>query len=170
METANLALPTNNNNNESPTRPLLPSHALQPRQLPPHAHFTEPSLILIVSFAVVGLATVTCLACIALARLFRSILDTAITLWARSPPSNQVVLEAGAFRIEFGCSVQPVPLEFVEDFAKSYLDAVERGFAPLFAREWWWERREGEGQGEGRVCYAGFRVVVEGGVVIPPFG
>ena len=73
------------------------------------------------------------------------------------------MLEAGNMRIEFGCSGEPVPLEFVAEFAASHLDAVERGFAPAFAREWWWDR-----VGSGRVCYAGIRVVEGGGVAVPP--
>lgn len=63
--------------------------------------------------------------------------------------------------------MEPVPLEFVSEFAASQRDAVERGFAPLFVREWWWDRRVA---GRGRLCYAGMRVVEDGGVVIPPFG
>ncbi len=100
----------------------------------------------------------------ALSRLFRIIIDNLLTVWANSPPSNQVVIEAGNVRIEFGCSVEPVPWEFVREFAVSHRDAVERGFAPLFQREWWWG-----GNKTGRVCYAGMRVVEEGGVAVPPY-
>ena len=76
------------------------------------------------------------------------------------------MLEAGNLRIEFGCSKAPVPMEFLAEFAASHLEAVERGFAPFFVREWWWERGGVKG---GRVCYAGLRVVQGGGVAVPPF-
>ena len=74
------------------------------------------------------------------------------------------MLEAGNLRIEFGCTKAPVPLDFIAEFAASRRDAVERGFAPAFEREWWWEK-----EGKRRICYVGMRVVGEGGVAIPPF-
>ena len=143
----------------------LPPTALQPRHLPfaPLIAWarTVERLGLILALPVV--VALQCLACIALARLFKQILDNVVTIWANSPPYNQIVLEAGNMRIEFGCSGEPVPLEFVAEFAASHLDAVERGFAPAFAREWWWDRT-----GSGKVCYAGIRVVEGGRVAVPP--
>ncbi|KAL6717984.1 hypothetical protein ACLMJK_004069 [Lecanora helva] len=76
---------------------------------------------------------------------------------------NQVVIEAGKLRLEFGCAMQPVPWEFIADFAASQGDAVNRGFAPVFAREWWFDNEKME-----RLCYAGIRVVEEGGDVVRP--
>ena len=70
-------------------------------------------------------------------------------------------------RLEFGCSGGPVPWEFVADFANSQKDAVERGFAVGYKREWWFEKRKGKGKGE-RVCYAGLRVADVGREVVPP--
>ena len=95
--------------------------------------------------------------------LFTKILDSALTLWANTPLTNQVVIEAGMMRLEFGCSSRPVPVEFIAEFAASKRDAVERGFAPVFAKEWWWD-----GEDSGRACYVGLRYVGDGGVVAPP--
>lgn len=167
-----LALPATHNTSLSLSPTTLPSH--QPRHIPPlamvwsHA-YTAPGLILIV-IVPLTIGTLVCLACIALSRLFTQILDNVVTIWANSPPSNQVVLEAGNMRIEFGCTAAPVPLDFIAEFAASHRDAVERGFAPGFTREWWWERSaDGNGNGRGRLCYAGLRIVEGGGVAVPPF-
>ena len=59
--------------------------------------------------------------------------------------------------------MRPVPMEFIAEFAASKRDAVERGFAPVFAREWWWD-----GEDRGRACYVGLRYVGDGGAVAPP--
>ncbi|CAD6571709.1 MAG: hypothetical protein ASARMPRED_004759 [Alectoria sarmentosa] len=116
----------------------LPPTALQPRHLPfaPLIAWARAVERLGLILALPVVVALQCLACIALARLFKQILDNVVTIWANSPPYNQIVLEAGNMRIEFGCSGEPVPLEFVAEFAASHLDAVERGFAPAFAREW----------------------------------
>ena len=54
-------------------------------------------------------------------------------------------------------------MEFIAEFAASKRDAVERGFAPVFTREWWWD-----GVDSGRACYVGLRYVGDGGAVAPP--
>ncbi|KAF6231386.1 hypothetical protein HO173_010346 [Letharia columbiana] len=153
-------------NNSSSLPPATTLHSQTPRQIfvSPflgwyHA-FTEPGLIL-----VVPLAALSCIACIALSRLFTNILDNILTIWANSPPSNQVVLEAGNLRIEFGCTREPVPLDFIAEFVASHRDAVERSFAPVFTREWWWESGN-----RTRLCYAGLRIVEGGREAIPPSG
>lgn len=66
-------------------------------------------------------------------------------------------------RLEFGCAMQPVPMTFVAEFAISRRDAVDRGFAEVFAKEWWWNGEDRE-----RVCYVGVRYVGEGGTVVAP--
>ena len=60
-------------------------------------------------------------------------------------------------------------MDFIAEFAASRRDAVERGFAPAFAKEWWSERGA-RGMRRGRLCYVGLRIVGAGGVAIPPFG
>lgn len=163
--------PASHNESLSLTPGTVPS--LQPRHLP-HAAilwalaFTGPGLAIIL-IVPITLASLACLACIALYRLFTQIIDNVLSIWANSPPSNQIVLEAGNLRIEFGCTAEPVPMDFIAEFAASHRDAVERGFAPVFAKEWWWQRG-GTGRGRGRLCYAGMRVVEGVGVAVPPFG
>ena len=86
---------------------------------------------------------------------------------AKRPDMNQLVIEAGHLRWEFGCTMtEPVPIEFLENYFQSRRDAIERGFASVYSKEWWSER----GEGNKRLCYAGMRVVGEGGVVVPPEG
>ncbi|KAM0801869.1 hypothetical protein BDR22DRAFT_820193 [Usnea florida] len=136
-------------------------HTLQPRQiflmpLLGWHQIMEPALILIIPALSVG-------ALLILREIFTKILDKALNVWANTPLSNQVVIEAGMMRLEFGCAMQPVPVEFIAEFALSQRDAVERGFAPVFAREWWWD-----GEDSGRVCYVGIRYVGDGGTVAPP--
>lgn len=111
-----------------------------------------------------------CCACVALHRIFTQIADRALTVWARDyPPRNQVVLEAGSLRLEFGCAMlEPVPWEFVAEMAISGREAVERGFMPFFERQWWWVKRNGATGGGERMCYVGIRVVERGRVVVPP--
>ena len=91
------------------------------------------------------------------------ILDSLLNEWAKSPPSNQVVIEAGRLRLEFGCASEPVPWEYVEDFTRSKQDAVDRGFAEVRSQEWIWLNGD-----KSRRCYAGMRVAREGEDVIPP--
>lgn len=97
-------------------------------------------------------------------RAILSLLDAKLDEWARSPPRNQVVIEAGRLRWEFGCSVEPVPWEFLEVYFRSKEAAVQRGFAPVYAKEWWFVK----GDGDGRRCYAAMRVAREGVDVVPP--
>lgn len=147
---------------------------LHPRQVPPFAiAFALP----FANFAPALVLTLQLSALVFFFELFQTILSQTLTVWAKMPPANQVVLEAGNMRIEFGCTMEPVPWEFVADFASSQIEAINRGFAPVFAREWWWEKwgkggGGGEGGGEGgrtgRLCYVGIRMVGEGGVVVPP--
>lgn len=177
----------NNNNttslsptpNPNPSNPpiLAAAAALAPRYLDlvGPAHHIELGGAILFSFTLtlcVGVL-LPCCACAGVYRIFSRILDDALTRWALSPPSNQVVLEAGNVRIEFGCAMlQPVPWEFVAEMALSGREAVRRGFMPFFQRQWWWVRNGTEGggeeEGEGRVCYVGIRVVEEGRVVVPP--
>lgn len=86
---------------------------------------------------------------------------------ARRPDMNQLVIEAGHLRWEFGCTMtEPVPIEFLEKYFQSRRDAIERGFASVYSKEWWSER----GEGNTRLCFAGMRIVGEGVVVVPPEG
>ena len=119
------------------------------------------------STAAMAIATAIVVPIIALTRLFNLILDAALYAWAANPPSNQVVLEAGNLRIEFGCSLEPVPWEFIAWYATSQRDAVARGFMGVFDKEWWFQKNRTGGL-PGRLCYVGMRVVEEGRVVVPP--
>ena len=94
---------------------------------------------------------------------FYSIVDRALTIWANSPPANQVTIETTSMRLEFGCSIEPVPWEFIAEFVASQMDAVNRGFAASFEREYWSENGD-----RTRLCYVGFRVLREGEMAIPP--
>lgn len=169
--------PTPNPSNPPILAAAAAAAALAPRYLDlvGPAHHIELGGAILFSFTLtlcVGVL-LPCCACAGLYRIFSRILDDALTRWALSPPSNQVVLEAGNVRIEFGCAMlQPVPWEFVAEMALSGREAVRRGFMPFFQRQWWWVRNGTEGggeeEGEGRVCYVGIRVVEEGRVVVPP--
>ncbi|KAL9030030.1 MAG: hypothetical protein Q9196_001804 [Gyalolechia fulgens] len=94
---------------------------------------------------------------------YNKILDTVLDAWAKSPPYNQFVVEAGGMRWEFGCTVHPIPQQFLEEYYRSKRDAVKRGFAPGYATEWWFARDD-----RARRCYAGQRIVAEGGEIVPP--
>ena len=95
--------------------------------------------------------------------LYSSIIDSYLDQWARSPPHNQVVIEAGSMRWEFGCTIYPVPWQFVDEYFRSKRDAVDRGFAPVYAKEWYWDKKD-----RSRFCYAGMRVADEGRRIVPP--
>ena len=112
-----------------------------------------------VVFAIVPIAATSA----ALYRLYTEVLDNTLTIWAKKPPLNQVVVEFGAFRLEFGCSMQPVPWEFITQFADSTRDCVNRGFSVNFERQWWYEKANSS-----RICYAGLRTVAEGQTIQPP--
>ncbi|KAL8846419.1 MAG: hypothetical protein Q9221_008501 [Calogaya cf. arnoldii] len=98
-----------------------------------------------------------------LSALYSYILETLLDEWANSPPQNQLVIEAGQLRWEFGCTANPVPIEFVEEYIRSKQAAVERGFAEVYAREWWFAKGD-----DSRRCYAGMRVAREGEEIVPP--
>ncbi len=122
-----------------------------------HLGFLEQRFAIINPAVVVGVSViVSCL--IIIVRLLSRILDTCITLWAYNTPANQVVIEAGNMRLEFGCAMEPVPWEFIAEFAASRRDATKRGFAPGYSKEWWFNNRH-----EKRICYAGIRLVPDGG-------
>lgn len=142
-----------------PSFPSLPASqgaSLQTRVQPAWflgAYDAQADLII----SIAGVLTVVAVYNI-LVHLFSHILDSCLDIWAQSPPSNQVAIQAGFVRLEFGCSMRPVPWEFLEGFARSHIDAVNRGFAPIFAREWWFDSQD-----RGRFCYAGLRIVSRGG-------
>lgn len=113
-----------------------------------------------------------------LSTFYTSILDTILDTIASKPSINQLVIEAGNLRWEFGCTIAdlnidsngattPLPTRFIEEYFESKRDAVERGFASVYEKAWWWEKVDGE-SGRERVCFAGMRIVKEGGVIVPP--
>lgn len=136
-----------------------------------HHIFEHPGFAFVL-FGTVAAAFTAAIAipCIILTRIFDLILDSALYAWASKPPANQVVLEAGNLRMEFGCTLEPVPWEFIAAFAASQRDAVARGFMGVFDKEWWFQRNGTGGAGRltGRLCYVGMRIVEEGRVVVPP--
>lgn len=70
----------------------------------------EQAVILVAKYVAGTAASIG--AYIVLPRIYRailSLLDAQLDRWAKSPPRNQVVLEAGKLRWKFGCSVNPVP-------------------------------------------------------------
>lgn len=132
----------------SPRQPL-PGAALHPR-------FERATLV------VVSLAATPILYSIAKA-IYDKTSESLLDAWARSPGVNQLVVEAGNLRWEFGCTVQPIPQLFLEEYYWGKRDAMKRGFAPVYAREWFFNRTD-----RSRLCYAGMRVVNEGGTAVPP--
>ena len=100
-----------------------------------------------------------------LAQIYTDIVDNLLDKWASMPPRNQLVIEAGRMRWEFGCTMSPVPWEFIEAYMKSRLDAVNRGFAPAFAKQYWILRSDNK-----RKCYAGLRIARENSTIVPPKG
>jgi len=114
-----------------------------------------PIVIVSVSSIVASLAIIV--------RLLSNILDNCLNFWAYSPPANQVVIEAGDMRLEFGCSMEPVPWDFIAEFSRSRRDATNRGFAPGYTKEWWFNNQD-----QKRLCYARIRVVPDGGKAVRP--
>ncbi|KAL8992627.1 MAG: hypothetical protein Q9169_006948 [Polycauliona sp. 2 TL-2023] len=117
-----------------------------------------------------------------LSTIYTHILDQVLDAMAAAPESNQLVIEAGNLRWEFGCTMVernadedgeaipvPLPTQFIEEYFESKRDAVERGFASVYEKSWWWEKVDDDSERE-RVCYAGMRVVQKGMVVVPPAG
>lgn len=98
-----------------------------------------------------------------LVMIYKTILDGLLVNWASSTLKNQVIIEAGSLRWEFECTVYPIPNSFIEEYTKSKLDAVNRGFAPLFAKEWWFMKSD-----KTRYCYAGMRIGRDGEIIVPP--
>lgn len=98
-----------------------------------------------------------------LVMLFSRIVDECINIWASQVPQNMVVIEAGKMRLEFGCTFEPVPWEFVLDFSASQREAVRRGFAPVYEKEWWFDRTD-----RSRICYVGIRIAPDNGTVLRP--
>lgn len=97
--------------------------------------FFDPEQLAEILFLVTVGAIGGALAFALLVMLFNRVMDTCHSRWANNPPMNQVVIEAGNLRLEFGCTVEPVPWEFIVEFAESRRDALNRGFAPVFAKE-----------------------------------
>ncbi|KAL8915369.1 MAG: hypothetical protein Q9171_000239 [Xanthocarpia ochracea] len=104
------------------------------------------------TLALIGI-TATPLVFAIVVTIYDKILNTLLDQWARSPGKNQVVIEAGSLRWEFGCTIAPIPQLFLEEYFDSKRDALSRGFAPAYAREWFWDRTD-----RNRRCYAGMRV------------
>ena len=157
-----------------PTAPIstTPHLRLSPRQL----HIWTPKFEHVV-LAVMPIFTFP-LYYELLSALYTSILDTILDKIASKPSINQLVIEAGNLRWEFGCTLAdpnidsngettPLPTRFIEEYFESKRDAVERGFASVYEKAWWWEKVDGE-RGRERVCFAGMRIVKEGGVIVPP--
>lgn len=119
--------------------------------------FSDTRLALvIITLRVINVASIALLVN-GLLSVLSIILDNCINLWAHLPPANQVAIEAGNMRLEFGCSLEPVPWDFIAEWASSRRDAVNRGFAPVYAKEWWFDNNDRE-----RLCYVGIRMVPEG--------
>ncbi|KAF6236312.1 hypothetical protein HO173_005565 [Letharia columbiana] len=97
-------------------------------------------------------------------RLYSQVRDNALNTWASRPELDQVAVGAGDVRLAFGCSKEPIPWDFVAEFAARETDAVERGFA----RRWAWQGWERTGD-HGRICDVGFRLA-GGESVMPPKG
>ncbi|KAI4224873.1 MAG: hypothetical protein L6R36_004354 [Xanthoria steineri] len=163
--------------------PTLGTHSTGPISTTPHHRLTPRQLqIWTPKFEYVVLAIMPIYALPLyyelLSALYTSILDTILNTIASKPSINQLVIEAGNLRWEFGCAIAdpnidsngattPLPPRFVEEYFESKRGAVERGFASVYEKAWWWEKVDGE-RGRERVCFAGMRVVKEGGVVVPP--
>ena len=113
---------------------------------------------LLLAGTVASLGAIRCLVMV-----YNTILDWSLDTWASHTLKNQVVIEAGSLRWEFGCTVNPIPKSFIEEYTKSKLDAVNRGFAPLFAKEWWFMKSD-----KTRYCYAGMRIGREDEIIVPP--
>ena len=143
---------------------LAPSHT---HQLNPRQHYPA-QLAFFYRIGMVGgifmLALPTSIIAVkSLGFIYQKILDTLLDAWAKNPGRNQMVVEAGNLRWEFGCTMTPFPYEFLKEYYESKLDAVGRGFLPVYEREWVFNRTH-----RARYCFAGMRVVEEGVDVIPP--
>ncbi|KAL8670823.1 MAG: hypothetical protein Q9168_004659 [Polycauliona sp. 1 TL-2023] len=173
QDNKDLTLVTHSINAMSTNPQPHPHHCLLPRQIHP---------IWVPKFEHVVLAVMPVFAFplyyVLLFELYSYILDTILDAIASSPPNNQLVIEAGHLRWEFGYAMAkgnisgdieatPLPKRFVEEYFKSRRDAVERGSASVYEMAWWWEMVDEERARE-KVCCAGMRVVGKGMVVVPP--
>ena len=96
--------------------------------------------------------------------LYNHILDALLDIWAQTPPRNQVVIEAGSVRWEFGCTViEPVPWESIRDYYTHKRDAVDRGFAPGYEKQWYFINED-----RNRRCYVAMRIADVGKTIVPP--
>ncbi|KAL9012095.1 MAG: hypothetical protein Q9173_003109 [Seirophora scorigena] len=98
-----------------------------------------------------------------LRHLYHRILSSLLERWAEVRGRNQVVVEAGSLRWEFGCTKTPIPEHFLLQYFKSKQDAVARGFMPMYEREWVFNSTDRR-----MYCYAGMRVGEKGTAVVPP--
>lgn len=142
-----------------------PSHSISIRQHRIHAMSWGYVLIWLGEPLVLGIAgAVGLLGLTTLIWIYKSILDSLRDWVIRSPPLGQIHIEAGSLRWELGCTVEgPMFWEFVEDYTKSKLDAVNRGFAEVYAKEWYFSTSDRK-----RICYAGMRLAREGETTVPP--
>ncbi|KAL8974438.1 MAG: hypothetical protein Q9197_001316 [Variospora fuerteventurae] len=133
---------------------------ISPRQYPLAAFWLpqveRTTLILLGVTTALGIYT-------ALIVLYQKILDSVLDAWAKDLVRNQLVVEAGSLRWEFGCTMEPIPQSFLEEYFQSKRDAVARGFLPVYEREWAFNRTD-----RGRYCFAGMRVSERGDEVVPP--
>ncbi|KAL8646965.1 MAG: hypothetical protein Q9226_006629, partial [Calogaya cf. arnoldii] len=89
--------------------------------------------------------------------IYQKVLDSLLDAWAERPNQNQLMVKAGKLGWEFGCMITPMPCEFLKEYYERNRDAVERGFLPVFEREWVFNRTD-----RGRYCFAGMRIAEEG--------
>ncbi|KAI4090659.1 MAG: hypothetical protein LQ339_008310 [Xanthoria mediterranea] len=142
-----------------------PTHQLSARQLrfPVgaiwHQNLEIPGLFII--GLVSTIATVKILQ--TLKSVYQTILDALLDAWAKNIDGNLLVVEAGNLRWEFGCTMQPIPQVFLEEYYRSRKNALSRGFLPAYEREWVFNRTD-----RARYCFAGMRIVEDGEVVVPP--
>lgn len=54
-------------------------------------------------------------------------------------------------------------VEFISEWSHDRREAIDRGFAPVYAREWWFDSRN-----RTRRCCVGIRMVPEGGIAEIP--
>lgn len=79
---------------------------------------------------------------------YLNLLDLVITVWSEQEPLNQIVIRYGIIRLEIGCSTEPVPWEFIENFAISEAEAVRRGFTMGWDKQYWHHKKD-----TSRTCY-----------------
>ncbi|KAL8847172.1 MAG: hypothetical protein Q9221_007773 [Calogaya cf. arnoldii] len=125
-----------------------------------HHIIEQPGLFLIgLTFSLTTIAILQ-----SLHTLYQKIIDSLLEAVALSPGSNQLVIEYGRVRFEFGCTMTPIPKEFLVEYFESKRDAVRRGFAVGYEREWVFNRRWERGW----YCYAGERMAEVGREVMEP--